>query len=46
MESILSGPYSGASCQIMDILMSGFGILNIDSDFLFVRFVCEEKIQF
>ena len=45
VESILSGPYSGAFCQIMDILMSGFEILNIDSDFLIVRFVCAEKIQ-
>ena len=46
MESILSGPHSGAFCQIMDIFMSGFGKLNIDSDLLFVRLVYEEKIQF
>ena len=46
VESILSGPNSGAFCQIMDILMSGFGKLNIDSDLLFVRLVYEEKIQF
>ena len=46
MESILSGPHSGAFCQIMDISMSGFGKLNIDSDSLFVRLVYEEKIQF
>ena len=46
VESILSGPNSGAFCQIMDIFMSGFGKLNIDSDLLFVRLVYEEKIQF
>ena len=46
VESILSGPHSGAFCQIMDIFMSGFGKLNIDSDLLFVRLVHEEKIQF
>ena len=46
VESILSGPHSGAFCQIMDIFMSGFGKLNIDSDLLFVRLVYEEKIQF
>ena len=46
VESILSGPHSGAFCQIMDIFMSGFGKLNIDSDLLFVRLVYEEKTQF
>ena len=45
VESILSGPHSGAFCQIMDIIMSGFGKLNIDSDLLFVRLVYEEKTQ-
>ena len=46
VESIMSGPHSGAVCQIMDIFMSGFGKLNIDSDLLFVRPVYEEKIKF
>ena len=46
MESLLSGPHSGAFCQIMDIFMSDFGKLNIDSDLLFVRLVYEEKIRF
>ena len=46
VESILSGPHYGAFCHIMDIFMSGFGKLNIDSDLLFVRLVYEEKIQF
>ena len=46
VESILSGPHSGAFFQIMDIFMSRLGKLNIDSDLLFVRRVYEEKIQF
>ena len=44
VELILSGPHSGALCQIMDIIMSGFGKVNIDCDLLFVRLLCEEKI--
>ena len=43
VESILSGPHSGAFCQIVDIFVSGFGKLNIDSDLLFVSLVYEEK---
>ena len=46
VEPILSGPHSGAFCQIMDIFIIGFGKLNIDSDLLFVRLVYDEKIQF
>ena len=38
-ESILTGPHSGAFCQIMDIFVSGYGNLNIDTDVLFIRFV-------
>ena len=45
-ESILTGPHSGAFCQIMDIFVSGYGNLNIDTDVLFIRFVYEEKIKF
>ena len=45
-ESILSCSHSGDFCQIMDIFMSGFVKLNIDSDLLFVRLVYGEKIQF
>ena len=44
-ESILTGPHSGAFCQIMDIFVSGNGNLNIDTDVLFIRFVYEEKIK-
>ena len=46
VESNLSGPHSGAFCQIMDLFMSGFGKLNIDSDLLFVRLVYEAKFSF
>ena len=46
VERVLYGPHSGALCQIMDIFMSGYGKLNIDSDLLSVRFVCEEKVKF
>ena len=45
-QSILSGPHVGAFCQVMDIFISGYGKLEIDSDVLCVRFLYEEKIKF
>ena len=45
-QNILSGPHSGAFCQIMDIFLSGYGKLLVDTDVLFVRIVYEEKIKF
>ena len=45
VENILSGHHSGAFCQIMDIFVSGYGKLNIDTDLLSVRLVYEEKIK-
>ena len=45
-QNILSGPHSGAFCQIMDIFLSGYGNLLVDTDVLFVRIVYEEKIKF
>ena len=45
VENILSGPHSGACCQAMDIFVSGYGKLKIDSDLLSVRLVYEEKIE-
>ena len=45
VENILSGPHSGAFCQIMDIFVSEYGKLNIDTDLLSVRLVYEEKIK-
>ena len=45
-QNILSGPHSGAVCQIMDIFLSGYGNLLVDTDVLFVRIVYEEKIKF
>ena len=41
----MSGPHSGA-CQIMEIFVSGYGKLNIDTDMLSVQIVYEEKIKF
>ena len=46
VETILYGPHSGDFCQIMDIFLSGYGKLNIDSDLVSVRFVYEEKVKF
>ena len=46
VENILSGPQSGAFCKVMDIFVSGYGKLDIDSELLFVRLVFEEKIKF
>ena len=45
VKSILSGPHSGAFCKVMDIIVSGYGKLDIDSELLFVRLVFEEKNQ-
>ena len=45
-QSILSGPHVGAFCQVMNIFISGYGKLEIDSDVLCVRFLYEEKIKF
>ena len=42
-QQILNGPHSGAFCQIMDIFMSGFGGLELDTDILFVCVIYEEK---
>ena len=43
VENILSGPHSSAFCQIIDIFVSGYGKLNIDTDLMSVRLVYEEK---
>ena len=45
-QNILSGPHSGAFCQIMDIFLRGYGNLLVDTDVLFVRIVYEKKIKF
>ena len=39
VENILSGPHSGAFCKVMDIFVSGYGKLDIDSELLFVLFL-------
>ena len=46
VENILNGPHSGAFCKVMDIFVSGYGKLDIDSELLFVRLVFEEIIKF
>ena len=46
VENILSGPHSVAFCQIMDIFVSGYGKLIIDTDLLSVQLVYEEKNKF
>ena len=43
VENILSGPHSGAFCKVMDLLVSGYGKLHIDSELLLVRLVFEDK---
>ena len=45
VKNVLSGPHSGAFCKIMDITVSGFGKLDIESELLFVRLVIEEKVK-
>ena len=45
-EKILTGLHSGAFCQIMDIFVSGYGNMTIDTELLFVRLNYEEKIKF
>ena len=45
-ESLINGPHSAALCKIMDILTSGYGKLDVDTDVLFVKFIVEEKVKF
>ena len=45
-ESLINGPHSAAFCKIMDILTSGYGKLDVDTDVLFVKFIVEEKVKF
>ena len=46
VESILSGPHSGAFSLIMNIFVSGYGKLNIETHLLSVCLVYEGKIKF
>ena len=45
-ESLINGPHSAAFCKIIDILTSGYGKLDVDTDVLFVKFIVEEKVKF
>ena len=44
-ESSTYGPHSANFCKIMDILTSGYGKLDVDTDVLFVKFIVEEKVK-
>ena len=46
VENVFSGSHSGAFFQIMDIFVSGYGKLTIDTDLLSVCFLYVEKIKF
>ena len=46
VENIFNGPHSGAVCKIIDIFVSGYGKLDIDSELLFFRLVFEGKNKF
>ena len=45
-ESLIHGPHSADFCKIMDILTSGYGKLDVDTDVLFVKFIVEKKVKF
>ena len=44
-EKIINGPHSGVFCKFMDIVLSGYGKVDIDSELLFVKLTYEEKIK-
>ena len=44
-ENLINGPHSAAFCKIMDILTSGYGKLDVDTDVLFVKFIVEGKVK-
>ena len=46
VENILSGPHSGAFCKVMDICVSGYGKLHIDSELLLFLLYLKKKINF
>ena len=45
-EKIINGPHSGVLCKFMDIVVSGYGKIDIDSELVFVKLSYEEKIKF
>ena len=44
-EKIINGPHSGVLCKFMDIILSGYGKIDIDSELIFVKLTYEEKIK-
>ena len=45
-ENFIIGPHSAAFRKIRDILTSGYGKLDVDTDDLFLKFIVEEKVKF
>ena len=45
-EKILNDPHSGVLCKFMDIVVSGYGKIDIDSELVFMKLCYEEKIKF
>ena len=45
LKTFLSGPHSGALCQIMDIFVGRQGKLNINTSLLSVHLVYGEKLK-
>ena len=45
-ERILNGPHAAILCKFMDIVTSGYGRIDIDSELVFVKLTFEEKIKF
>ena len=44
--NILDGENSAEFSRIIDIILSGFGRMEIDSNTLFVKFIMEKKFKF
>ena len=45
-EKILNGPHAVVLCKFMDVVLSGYGKIDIDSELCFVKLTFEEKIKF
>ena len=45
-EKIVNGPHSAVLCKFMDIMLSGYGKIDIDSELLSVKLTYEEKIKY
>ena len=45
-EKIINGPHSCVLCKFMDIVVSGYGKIDIDSELVFVKLCYEENTKF